>query len=796
VLVERKSDTSEVNIATSSYSNTINGRATYMVPLQLEEDHILGTGSRIVGKLYADVSGGGSAPDLKIYYQGDTSSRWEIPASSEIFRNIFVPYADAVKSVDLGSKNVTTTGTIKAGSAVIGGLTGFLKATSGVVSTSTIDISDDTNLSVSGTLLDLTGDTLSVNEGTLTDGKGCKYVSGTGLVCDQSYLTTVDISDDTNLSVSGTLLNLTGDTLSINEGTMTTGKLCTFDGTNLVCNSDDADTQLNEEQVQDFAFTNTLGGTETLISVTYQDATNDIDFVVDNDLHKYSWTNVVDADIPNAITVTGYMQDEDINTFSKLQAWVTDATLAKLGTTTDTKYCVWASSTDEIVCTEEGGAGLWTATNGDIYRETGNVGIGTTTPSAPLTVIASSTSGILDIWNMKDDTSNQVAIFRANDRVTAADNDQGYISFYGDDDNGLSTEFARITWEMDDVTNNSKDSTLRFWTMTNNTMDSGMHLAGDNLYVSGGINLDNYISVDDGATNVGNILTDLALRVVGKGRADESAAQLRGSSQTTLTVGIGLGGITAVTNSSYGKLLIPSAGITEASSGNHPLLAQLAIKPFAITPGVATVSDTASLYIEGAATTTVVSGNNYSLWVDDVGGGGKSMIDGSLYLDDSKSGFLKTDADGLVSASSIDISDDTNLAAGRSLTLSGDSIEADAELYTFAFSFNYRQATTTDDAHPGQCIIAPTDLTITKVGCSQDNSNSSIQLEERALTSPYSAGTDILSSNLTCGTTYASTTSFSNSSISSGNRICLAVDVQNGVSTTTLIVDVSGTKND
>ena len=334
VLVERKSDTSEVNIATSSYSNTINGRATYMVPLQLEEDHILGTGSRIVGKLYADVSGNGSAPDLKIYYQGDTSSRWEIPASSEIFRNIFVPYTDAVKSVDLGSKNVTTTGTIKAGSAVIGNLTGFLKATSGVVSTSTIDISDDTNLSVSGTLLDLTDDTLSVNEGTLTDGKGCKYVSGTGLVCDQSYLTTVDISDDTNLT------------------------------------------------------------------------------------------------------------------------------------------------------------------------------------------------------------------------------------------------------------------------------------------------------------------------------------------------------------------------------------------------------------------------------------------------------------------------------AGRSLTLSGDSIEADAELYTFSFSFNYRNATTTDDAHPGQCIIAPTDLTITKVGCSQDNSTSSIQLEERALTSPYSAGTDILSSNLTCGTTYASTTSFSNSSITSGNRICLAVDVQNGVSTTTLIVDVSGTKND
>ncbi|MBZ9578076.1 hypothetical protein KJA13_03555, partial [Patescibacteria group bacterium] len=48
---------------------------------------------------------------------------------------------------------------------------------------------------------------------------------------------------------------------------------------------------------------------------------------VDNNLHNYSWANVVDADIPDAITVTGYMQDEDINTFSELDAWVTDKAL-------------------------------------------------------------------------------------------------------------------------------------------------------------------------------------------------------------------------------------------------------------------------------------------------------------------------------------------------------------------------------------------------------------------------------------------------------------------------------------
>ena len=46
-----------------------------------------------------------------------------------------------------------------------------------------IDISADTNLAVSGTLLALTGDTLSVKEGTLADGKYCTYVNGTGVVC-------------------------------------------------------------------------------------------------------------------------------------------------------------------------------------------------------------------------------------------------------------------------------------------------------------------------------------------------------------------------------------------------------------------------------------------------------------------------------------------------------------------------------------------------------------------------------------------------------------------------------------
>ena len=49
----------------------------------------------------------------------------------------------------------------------------------------------DTTYTASGTLLNLTGTTFSLGEGALTDGKGCKFVAGTGLTCDQDYSTTV-----------------------------------------------------------------------------------------------------------------------------------------------------------------------------------------------------------------------------------------------------------------------------------------------------------------------------------------------------------------------------------------------------------------------------------------------------------------------------------------------------------------------------------------------------------------------------------------------------------------------------
>ena len=93
---------------------------------------------------------------------------------------------------------------------------------------------------------------------------------------------------------------------------------------------------------------------------------------------------------------------------------------------------------------------------------------------------------------------------------------------------------------------------------------------------------------------------------------------------------------------SYAPFLIASRVVTEYTSGNHPLISQMVIKPFIPVAGDATVSDTASLYIEGAATSTVVSGENYSLWVDNIGGGGKNRIDGETYFMDGNIGIATT----------------------------------------------------------------------------------------------------------------------------------------------------------
>jgi len=122
----------------------------------------------------------------------------------------------------------------------------------------------------------------------------------------------------------------------------------------------------------------------------------------------------------------------------------------------------------------------------------------------------------------------------------------------------------------------------------------------------------------------------------------------------------------------------------------------------------------------------------------------------------------------------VDISNDTNLAAGRSLTLTGDSVAADAELYTESFSIILSAATTTDSGKAQH--IPNTAITITEVECSTDTGTVTIQLDERTATTPNTGGTDVMTSALVCDDNQQTTSSFTNAGIAAGAVINLDID--------------------
>lgn len=112
-----------------------------------------------------------------------------------------------------------------------------------------------------------------------------------------------------------------------------------------------------------------------------------------------------------------------------------------------------------------------------------------------------------------------------------------------------------------------------------------------------------------------------------------TTSQIQIGGASTTTVRLMMRGSTAPTlgaNVSYANFVMGTEAVTEGSSGTHPLIAGMALKPVAITNGTATSTNGATLYIEGAATGTTPT-NNYALWVDD----GTSVFDGAVICTDN-----------------------------------------------------------------------------------------------------------------------------------------------------------------
>ena len=211
-----------------------------------------------------------------------------------------------------------------------------------------IDISTDTNLATS-TGITLTGDTLGWSSTGLT---------WVGNAITNSYIaSSTEYLANTTYTATGTLVQLTGTQFGLKEGTLSNGKFCTYDTSNgLVCDSD-AGATLTQEQVEDFAgnLIATTTGTHTRMSVTYDDASGNMDFVVDD----------MNDDVPEAADYSNLTASTGIDmavtgtlTFDSTEL---DALTWSDGTNASNAWTFDVSGTDH---TMTAGSGMMTFSNG------------------------------------------------------------------------------------------------------------------------------------------------------------------------------------------------------------------------------------------------------------------------------------------------------------------------------------------------------------------------------------------------------------------------------------------------
>ena len=107
-MYEYKADTSEVLIVTSEDSDQLTiVESDYDIHAALESDYSLTAGSRVIGKVYVNLTGSGGNPTVTLYYLGTELSNWNIPSNTEVLSGIFVPFTGASKNVDLGVHSLT-----------------------------------------------------------------------------------------------------------------------------------------------------------------------------------------------------------------------------------------------------------------------------------------------------------------------------------------------------------------------------------------------------------------------------------------------------------------------------------------------------------------------------------------------------------------------------------------------------------------------------------------------------------------------------------------------------------------
>ena len=124
----------------------------------------------------------------------------------------------------------------------------------------------------------------------------------------------------------------------------------------------------------------------------------------------------------------------------------------------------------------------------------------------------------------------------------------------------------------------------------------------------------------------------------------------------------------------------------------------------------------------------------------------------------------------------------TTLAAGRSLTLSGSTLDTDAELYTRTATFNFIAATTTEQ-YRRLSFRVPSAATITEIGCYTDTNTSALAFYEAAEITPNASSSSILNT-ITCDNNMQTTTTLVDSSIAARGIItAMVMSITNSTNT-------------
>ena len=104
-------------IATTNSTSNLTGIVTaYSVDYERGDYVMSSINSRLVVRIYAVVSGGGSAPTVQLSYGNGTDANLTTPGATVDVTN-FIPYIGATKNIDLGTFGVTTSGYLNASSS-------------------------------------------------------------------------------------------------------------------------------------------------------------------------------------------------------------------------------------------------------------------------------------------------------------------------------------------------------------------------------------------------------------------------------------------------------------------------------------------------------------------------------------------------------------------------------------------------------------------------------------------------------------------------------------------------------